>query len=688
MTVAQQQKRSTRETLQRLPALPQILLKLLDAISHDMVDVQQLAQIIRQDSAMTARLVAIANSSLYNPHRYCNTVERAVMCLGLETVRTLILTAAFKQHFSHFDQQHYKFMQNYWLRSLSFAQSSQVLAKLTRYHSPAEAYLSGLLADVGQLCLLTENPAGFLAIHLTNSDDQNSDEHILIQREQSEFCITHCEFGAELIDSWQMGDFMSDAVRYHHEPVTEITQAHHLVKIVNLASDFSRSDKLEPTTLLKAHNLFGLNEELAAELHQHIQSDVMKMAQALDLQQNHNQVQLRLGGMLEDINQVQTISQNLPRRGSVGSAAPQGAANDPLAVTMLLGFGIEQFLIFTHNSTKQSLEAFKYPDAECPDFDISDNDSRSLLVQAFQQDEVLDSSALDAESLCILDKQLIRHCRQQHVLFMPYQTASSRGVVAAGASPAMLEQQRQKSRYWQILLNTAARSLVAESLPGDIEHRIRETIHEVSNPLSVINNYLEVLRIRYGSDKATARELSILSEEIDRIGGILLKLKSPDSAPAEATTDINRIVSDQVSIFRHSMCATRGIEVKLRCDPALENIRMDQAALKQILTNLIKNAIESLPEGGLLTVSTEAKVFVNARPCVAVTIEDTGPGIDKQIMANMFEPTRSTKGKGHSGLGLSVVKQLMDSMKAEIICSSNASGTQFKLMFPIQKEQA
>lgn len=687
MTVATQQ-RSTRETLQRLPALPQVLLKLLDAISLNSIDIPQLAHIIRQDSAITARLLAIANSSLYNPNRYCNTVERALMCLGLETVKTLILTAAFKQHFSHFDQQHYRFMQNYWRHSLCFAQSSQVLAKLTRYHSPAEAYLCGLLADVGQLCLLTESPAGFLAIYQPDGDGRESDDGVLTDRERSELGITHCEFGAELIDSWQLDDFMADAVRYHHETAADIKQAHHLVKIANLASDFSRSGNLRSSTFQKAHELFGLNEELVAELHLRIQADVMKLAQALDLQQEHSQLRTQLGGQLEDINQLQTVSQVLLRRGSTGSDAAQAAVVvDPFSVAMLLGFGIEHFLIFTHNSAKQTLEVFRHPGAHSPDFDVSDQDSRSLLVQAFQQDKVHDISASEVGSSCILDKQLMRHCRQQQLLFMPYQTADRRGVVVAGVSQAILEQQRRKSAYWRMLLNTAACSLVADTVAGNIDVRIRETIHEVSNPLSVINNYLEVLRLRFATDSATNKELTILKEEIDRIGSILLRLKNPGLLPDEGKTDINKIVSDQVSIFRESMCAARAIEVDLRCDPILEPIRMDHAAFKQVLTNLLKNAVEALPGGGKLTVHTQAYVLVNARPCAAVVIEDNGPGIDKHIMANMFEPAHSTKGEGHAGLGLSIVRRLMDSMKAEILCSSDATGTRFKLLFPIQREK-
>ena len=686
MTVAKQQ-RSTRATLHNLPALPQVLLKLLDVISQDSADIPQLANIIRQDSAITARLLTIANSSLYNPLRHCNTIERALMSLGLETVRTLILTAAFKQHFSHFDKHHYQFMQKYWRRSLCFAQSSQVLAKLTRYHPPAEAYLCGLLADVGQLCLLTEDPAGFLRIHQRTAEPEDADDQHQLERERNELSITHCEFGAELIESWKLDNFMSDAVRYHHEPAAHIKYAHHLVKIVNLANDFSKPDRLHGSIFQKAHDLFGLNEELVTELYQRIQADVTKMAQALDIEQDHEKIHAHLGARLGDINQVQMLTQPRLQPGNTSSAAMQSAPADPFAVAMLLGFGIERFVVFKYNSTNQMLEVFSDPGAETPAFQVSVADSNSLVVKAFSQDEVCDSSKSEAESLSILDQQLLRHCRQHHVVFMPWQAASNKGVVVAGVSAVMLEEQHRKSAYRRMLLNTAAQSLVTDKMPDETETRIRETIHEVSNPLSIINNYLEVLRLRFGTDSATDKELTILKEEIDRIGGILLRLKSPGTVTEEGKTDVNRIVEDQTRIFRESLCIPRGIQVNVQCDAELEPVYMDHAALKQVLTNLIKNAVEAMPDGGILTVTTQALVVVNGRPCAAVTIEDNGPGIDAHTMANLFEPTRSSKGNGHSGLGLSVVKRLMDSMKAQILCRSDVKGTQFKLLFPVHKER-
>ena len=686
MTVAKQQ-RSTRETFQNLPALPQVLLKLLDTISSDSADIPQLAQIIRQDSAITARILAVANSSLYNPLRHCNTVERALMSLGLETVRTLVLTAAFRQHFSHFDQLHYKFMQGYWRRSLSFAQSSQVLAKLTRYQPPAEAYLCGLLADVGQLCLLTEDASAFLSIYKPAADGNPDTDEMLVAREQNELGITHAEFGAALIENWQLDNFMSDAVRYHHHTVVDIRESHHLVKIVNLASDLSDPRGLGHAVLQKASELFGLNEDLVTELHFHIQADVAKICLALDLDQDHNKVRASLGARLEDIHQVQTITRSGQHRPAAGGTGTAENTVDPFAVSMLLGFGIERFLVFSWNADKQSLEAYKQSNPDIPVFDVSIPDSGSLLVQAFQNKKVMNASAQDMDGLSALDQQLMRYCRHTHLLLLPFRTSDAEGVVVAGVGRAALEEQQKKSEYWQLLLNTAAQSLSPAKESGDMELRIRETIHEVSNPLTVINNYLEVLRLRFADDSATNKELSILKDEIDRIGGILLRLRNPDTATDEKKTDINNVLQDLASIFRESMCAARGIAVKVNCDPALEPIHMNHAALRQVLTNLIKNAVEAMPKGGILTLDTRALVMVNGRPCAAVTVEDTGPGMPASVLDNLFEPTRSTKGNAHAGLGLSVVKRLTDTMKAEILCRSDATGTQFKLLFPITKER-
>ncbi len=120
----------------------------------------------------------------------------------------------------------------------------------------------------------------------------------------------------------------------------------------------------------------------------------------------------------------------------------------------------------------------------------------------------------------------------------------------------------------------------------------------------------------------------------------------------------------------------------MNLDSQLERNQSNRNSFKQILTNLLKNAVEAMPEGGNIIVSTLACVNVNGADFVEVIVKDTGTGIPNNILKNLFKPLKSTKGKGNSGLGLSITKTLITDAKGTISCKSNKSGTEFQILLP------
>jgi signal transduction histidine kinase len=94
-----------------------------------------------------------------------------------------------------------------------------------------------------------------------------------------------------------------------------------------------------------------------------------------------------------------------------------------------------------------------------------------------------------------------------------------------------------------------------------------------------------------------------------------------------------------------------------------------------------------MTNGGRITVGTKGQVNVDGRPFVELTIRDSGPGIPSSIMPNLFSPVASTKGKGHSGLGLTIVKNLVTELSGTISCSSNGEqGTEFRILLPLSRK--
>jgi signal transduction histidine kinase len=125
------------------------------------------------------------------------------------------------------------------------------------------------------------------------------------------------------------------------------------------------------------------------------------------------------------------------------------------------------------------------------------------------------------------------------------------------------------------------------------------------------------------------------------------------------------------------------VDAVTNLDSSMVAIETNPSAIKQILTNLIKNASEALPSAGRITVETQALVNLNGRNYVEIVISDNGPGIPPEVQEKLFTPVETTKGDSHSGLGLSIVKNLIDELDGSISCRSGAkNGTRFEILIP------
>lgn len=691
----------TKQAIDQLPSLPQVLLQILDAIHSDDADYQRIAEIIRQDAAIAARIIAVANSSYFGRPKQCETIERALLYLGTDTVKTIVITASIKQFFSHFNQSHSDFLNQFWRRSLVSANFAQVLATLTSYPSPDEAYLCGLLLDVGQLILLSAEEQQYLGLVDTASNDQQ-----LLLAEQDQFNTTHAQLSGELVDSWNITGFMADAVRYHHEPATLVQDAHHLVKIINLSSLLSAPEnedgKLDDNSLAAADALFGLNEALTTELYSRINDDVDIVAKSLGInigdsnaeQQAQNKSQRKLGERLADLGELAQMN------ASFWQARNQDSLFSSVQRSLFLTFGINSSLLFRLDRENQQLVAQldEQDISETAEFSVALSPGRSLVADALLNKQSMHSDA-GSDPASVLDRQLLTLCGGGQLVCWPLVanndgSQQALGVLVFAATPEQLANLQNRSSLATTLCREIANAIssneqqfkqlgMQDSASEQWQDKVREAVHEASNPLSIIRNYLEMLRIKLGDEHSANEGLGLIKEEIDRVGNILLRLKDPSLSSADETIDINQIIEATTRIFRDSLFATKQLDVTLTLDPKVAALQGNPEHLKQILTNLLKNATEALAPGGKISISSEASVSFGGKNFAVVSIEDNGPGLADEIKHNLFSPVTSTKGEGHSGLGLSIVKKLIDDMNGSIVCRSNQeSGTQFQILLP------
>jgi HD-like signal output (HDOD) protein len=210
-------------------------------LQADDLGMPELAALIANDAGMTGKILAVANSSAYHRNSAQREPRAVAGALGTDMIKTLVISDSVFQTFNSFPHSG-----STDLRALleAFAHRGRAGARLARrmdYPHVEEAYLAGLLHNVGRLALLATAPKEY-AFNFTARDDED-----LCAVEQRTLQITHAEAGAWLIERWQLDSFLADAVLYHHEPSERLESAHPLIRIVRLAhlmSDPRRTTRL------------------------------------------------------------------------------------------------------------------------------------------------------------------------------------------------------------------------------------------------------------------------------------------------------------------------------------------------------------------------------------------------------------------------------------------------------------
>ena len=234
---------------------------------------------------------------------------------------------------------------------------------------------------------------------------------------------------------------------------------------------------------------------------------------------------------------------------------------------------------------------------------------------------------------------------------------------------------------YSVLQTTQVELLKHERLAG-LGELAAVMAHEVRNPLGAIFNSLNTLR-RVLPEKGEAAVLvNILSEESDRLNrivGDLLDFARP-YAPVRSLTALEPIVVGAVEAAMQAV-PTPGIRVVTEIPEGLPRFALDAQLVRQVLMNLIINAIQAMSRGGAVTVRLKAEVE-HGRPVARLEVTDEGSGISKADSEKIFQPFFTTKATG-TGLGLAVVKRIVEAHQGDIaVTSEEGGGTTFIVRLP------
>lgn len=199
--------------------------------------------------------------------------------------------------------------------------------------------------------------------------------------------------------------------------------------------------------------------------------------------------------------------------------------------------------------------------------------------------------------------------------------------------------------------------------------------HEIRNPITVISGYLQLMK----RTETNTKMIDIMQGEVNRIRLIMnefLFLAKP-SEPKMGRHRLENIVRDVLQLFR-AQAKTLGVSIHFRCPPGFPEVSCDDNQLKQVLVNVIKNALEAMTGGGSLSIE------IGQRGGNAVlTFMDNGCGIPAAVMAKIGEPFFTTKETGN-GLGIMICRSIMENHRGSFSIDSAADvGTTVTVKLPL-----
>ena len=207
--------------------------------------------------------------------------------------------------------------------------------------------------------------------------------------------------------------------------------------------------------------------------------------------------------------------------------------------------------------------------------------------------------------------------------------------------------------------------------------------HELRNPLVPIGGFARIIHKKLEEGSPIKKYAEIIIKEIDRLERLLhdLLYYTKEVKPVMQPSNLNEIINELIILYEDTF-NERKIKVDARISPEIPLITLDPTQIKQSLMNLLYNAIQAMPDGGILTIESRMEEREGIH-YASVYIHDTGCGIPDEVMKRIFDPFYTTKIHG-LGLGLTLTKNIIELHGGEIeVKSEGGKGTTFKISLPI-----
>jgi putative nucleotidyltransferase with HDIG domain len=203
------------EQIEDLPSLPLVLAKVTALLSDPRTSAEDVGRAIASDQALASRVIRLVNSAFYGFPGRIQTISHAISLLGFSTVHNVVLTTSVMSAFAGSDNSDDSLdLQQFWLHSIAVGSFAKTAARLLHRGNPEEAFVAGLLHDVGKLVMLNHLPKEYRKVLTQRTVEKCS----LRQAERRNLGTDHAEVGAWLARLWNMPEGLQRAIGGHHAP--------------------------------------------------------------------------------------------------------------------------------------------------------------------------------------------------------------------------------------------------------------------------------------------------------------------------------------------------------------------------------------------------------------------------------------------------------------------------------------
>ncbi len=649
-----------------VPAQPAIVMRLLELLGGEADLPPDCARVLGLDPALVLWVQTAAAQS--GRHRQLPTVEDALRGLSRQGLKSRVLHEALdllvrRQHPSDRIQT--------WRQSLRCASLCEALALELSYPQPHEAYLAGLLHNLGPT-----PPMGWDLDHLLQERDAAL---------------------ADRVEAWRYPTLLPDALRYQHWPLQALRDAASIVQMLwasrSLVEQDGRASEQEIGQMLgivpaRLASLMATAYERAESL----------LDTYLDGASAISSLQERPLQLLKGLNRFTLLEQ----LGASLAEHPGGVQDvTRLARHLQEAHGLAAPIYLVPDAPRGRLLGRPLPGmAPPPALSVPVEGSDTAAAMAFQWNRPITAFTINQAGASLLDTQLARMAGLEGVLAIPIGEETPEGVLLTCGYRGQLVNLGEDQDYLVKLGRIVGqhRRKAHGEHAGELSEqqgllwhlRTRQLAHEINNPLGIVKNYLALLRVKLGGDTVIADELRVIHEELDRIARIVHALvgERPDFPESAEEVNVNALLADLVKVAAAGPMQQKGVRIEQRYESGLAPLRCQPDRLRQLLLNLLLNAMEAVPEQGIVSLETHRVINHRLERQVEILVSNTGPEIAPEVLARLFEAVESTKGQAHAGLGLSIVRSLASDLHASVSCRSQHGVTTFQVLLPMDDGKA